>query len=208
MTLLGVALPMPEAPALAWLAGFIDGEGTISLSIDRKTQKIRAIVSIPNTNLRNVQRAEVLIAAIVGHRFRIGTSTKAKTRAGRRPCYSIVVGAHADIEMLLAAIAPYTVGKWRHVDLMQEFLRIAPGSQNRSYLDRLYGREPSRRPRRYDARHFDMLKRMQALNKRFAKGEWDVSQEPEFSEPPPRSGAPFIGNSDDALKELYKRRIG
>jgi hypothetical protein len=165
-------------------------------------------VSIPNTNLRNIYRAEVLIAAIVGHRFRIGTSTKAKARVGRRPCYSIVIGAHADLEMLLSAIAPYTVGKSRHVDLMLEYLQIAPGSQNRSYLDRLYGRDPSRRERRFDARHFDMVKRRHALNKRFAKGEWDVAQEPEFNEPPPRSSAPFVGNSDDALKELYKRRIG
>lgn len=201
-------MPMPEAPALAWLAGFIDGEGTISLSIARKTQTVRASVSIPNTNLRNIHRAEVLIAAIVGHRFRIGTSTKAKARVGRRPCYSINIGAHADIEMLLSAIGPYTVGKSRHLDLMLEFLKTAPGSQNRSYLDRLYGRDPSRRPRRYDARHYDMVKRMQALNKRFAKGEWDVEQEPEFDEPPPRSRAPFIGSSDAALKELFKRRIG
>jgi hypothetical protein len=197
---------LPQTPALAWLAGFIDGEGTISLGVAKKTQTIRASVSIPNTNLRNIQRAEVLVASVIGHRIRI--STKANTKSGHRPCYSIAVSAHADLEMLMVAIAPYAVGKWRHVDLMLEFLRIAPGSQNRSYLDRLYGREPSKRPRRYDVRHFDMVKRMQALNKRYAKGEWDPAQEPEFDEPPPRSPAPFIGNSDDALKELFKRRIG
>jgi hypothetical protein len=43
-------MELPSRLELAWLAGFIDGEGTIGLAAERRRKIISVYLIIPNTN--------------------------------------------------------------------------------------------------------------------------------------------------------------
>jgi hypothetical protein len=114
--------------------------------------------------------------------------------------------------MVVRAIYPYVVGKQRHVDVLLEYLKIAPTSRrNAAAVSRLYGRPSTFAGATYDERHYELVARMRQLNRRYRKGEWDAEPaepEPALQPMSERPQAPFLGDSDDALKELFKRRIG
>jgi hypothetical protein len=211
MSILGSAIPLPTATELAWLSGFIDGEGSLGLHVNSKTRTIQPRLSVPNSNRRSIERVEILLRAIIGRELNIATC-KGESRRGFRPYFLVALSDHADLEMVIRAIYPYVVGKQRHVDLMLEYLKIAPTSRrNAEVVSRLYGRPRKFADATYDERHYDLVARMRRLNRRYSKGEWAAEHvEPEPVPQPisERPGAPFIGDSDDALKELFKRRIG
>jgi hypothetical protein len=73
MTILGSAIPLPTIAELAWLAGFIDGEGSFGLHVNSKTRTIEPRLTVPNSNRRSIERVEVLLRALIGRELRIST---------------------------------------------------------------------------------------------------------------------------------------
>ena len=211
MSILGSAIPLPTATELAWLAGFIDGEGSFGLHVNSRTRSIEPRLSVPNSNRRSIERVEILLRAIIGRELTI-TTCKGESRRGFRPYFQVAVSSHADLEMILRALYPYVVGKQRHLDLLIEYLKIAPTSRrNAGAVSRLYGRPRAVVDATYDERHYELVAKMRHLNRRYSKGQWDAEHVEPDPVPQPMSERPaasFIGDSDDALKELFKRRIG
>lgn len=201
-------LPLPSRTELAWLSGFIDGEGTIAL---RGRRAIRPSVSFVNTNLDSFGRARVLFCTLVGHDV---FPRVVVPRPEGRPAFIAMVHGHLDVSIVVRALIPHLVGKYRQAALMLRFLEIAPGSGSNA-ADFVRARGRKRDPAaRYDVRHFEMVAEMARLNKRFAPGEWshehNVEQmtrqwEAAWST---RPDAEFIGDDDDALKALFMLRRG
>lgn len=202
-------LPLPTREELAWLGGFVDGEGTISLGTNKRS--IHPYVSVVNTNLDSFGRARVLCSALVGHDLRPDIAIP---RPGSRPAFYVSVHGHLDVAIVVRALIPHLVGKYPQASLVLRFLEIAPGSgSNVAQFTRARGRPP-KHGARYDHRHFDMVAEMRRLNRRYAPGEWSAQDDAEqmtraWTEAwTAKDSADFIGDDDAALKALYKLRIG
>jgi len=176
VTILGSAIPLPTTAELAWLAGFIDGEGSFGLHVDSKRRTIEPRLTVPNS-----------------------------------PYFVVSLSKHADLEIVVRALYPYVVGKQRHVDVILEYLKIAPTSRrNTRSITKLYGRPSAFSASGYDERHYELVAQIRHLNRRYKRGEWEAANVEAEPEPQPisdRPAAPFIGDTDAALKELFKRRI-
>lgn len=142
----------------AWLAGFFDGEGSIFLCVDRKTNRIEPGCSVVNTNRQNADAMKVAISEALGRQIRF----RLKQRKDYRPLFRIEITTHADIAKLLEYVLPHLTGKKPQAMLMLEYLKVAPGKGS---VDG------------FQAFHYDFVSRLRNMNRRFAKGEWqEISQ--------------------------------
>ena len=194
----------PPEGRLAWLAGFTDGEGTITLAVRMRPNSttISPKYSLINTNLANLGRARVILASLTGHDVRISLKRRP---AGERPAYTISLSSQFDVRVTLEALYGHLVGKWPQAHAVLEFLTIAPGRTERS--------SRSARPRRvtpptgaiYDERHWTLVRRVRELNRRFAAGEWQAYR------PLDPGGKPETAPGHepmDPLKRWYKLYVG
>jgi hypothetical protein len=117
---------LPTDGERAWLAGFIDGEGTIAMTLGRNERTIHVYLTIPNTNLANMARARVLLRAILGRDVRVGKPD----RKDRRPIFVIAIQNRPDIRAILELVRPWLVGKRPQADLMMEYFKIAPSRKD------------------------------------------------------------------------------
>lgn len=184
---------------LAWLAGFFDGEGTISLGASRG--RISPIVSVVNTNLPNLGRVRAVTATLLGHDVRIH-ERKGKDAQAARPAFVASFSSHIDADVLLNAMYGYLVGKRRQASLVLQFLSIAPGSgRNARDFRRARGRQANAAGG-YDERHWELVRAVQELNRRYGPGEWQTKTVAEHvSEPPEQVEV-------DPLKRWYMLRFG
>lgn len=184
---------------LAWLAGFFDGEGTISLSASRG--RIRPIVSVVNTNLSNLGRVRAVTATLLGHDVRIH-ERKGKDAEAARPAFVVSFSSHFDADVLLNAMYRYLVGKRRQASLVLQFLAIAPGSgRNARAFRRVRGRRANA-ANGYDERHRELVRSVQSLNRRYARGEWQARTEEACVPAPPQQV------EVDPLKRWYMLHFG
>lgn len=191
---------------LAWLAGFTDGEGTISLSVNTHAKGKKTITprfSLSNTNLANLGRARVLLAQLVGHDVTIRSR---RDDGERRPAYSLELASHFDVDVTIRALYPYLIGKWQQAYVVLEYLTIAPGHPSHADgFSRVRGKRPTAGGR-YDERHWELVKTLRQLNRRYARGEWQTREvAPEEAEKPdtPPGHEPM-----DPLKRWYKLYVG
>ncbi len=159
---------------VAWLAGFIDGEGTIMLYLNEKgggpnptrgatfksSRFILHSFTIGNTNVDNMRRTKAIVSAIVGREVRYTVPDYRRT-GGYRPVYKLALSRATELETLIRALLPYLVGKRPQAELMLEYLALGPaGGQTPGPI------------RGYTDAHFAFVPKMRALNKTYAKGEW------------------------------------
>jgi hypothetical protein len=170
---------LPTATESAWLAGFIDGEGTIGLAASKRTRIISTYLVIPNTNLDNMARVRVLLSALLGRDVRVA---KGATKE-RRPIYVIAIQNQPDIKCVLEHIRRWLIGKAPQADLMLEYIRIAPGQRGQRYTDA----------------HYELVNRMHVLNKRYAPGTWRLRDEAQDS------GAPSTKTPNERPADTIKR---
>ncbi|TME87373.1 MAG: hypothetical protein E6I44_10220 [Chloroflexi bacterium] len=195
----------PPPRDLAWLAGFTDGEGTISLSVNRHRNGLRTITprfSLSNTNLSNLGRARLLLARLTGHDVKVKTK---KSDGQSRPAYAIELASHFDVDTTVRALYPYLVGKWPQAHAILEYLTIAPGHPaHPEGFARVRGKQP-RPGARYDSRHWDLVTRVREMNRRYAPGEWQAAAQAALSAKPaePPGHTPM-----DPLKRWYKLYVG
>ena len=116
------AMPLTVAEA-AWIAGFIDGEGTIAIyhRLGKHEHGFHPRVSVANTDMRAINRLVELIGA--GYR----------TTRDRNPRHKIghqwQTTNMAVIRALLAAIRPHLILKGEQADLVLEYIeaRLSAG---------------------------------------------------------------------------------
>ncbi len=154
-------VPPPTETECAWLAGFLDGEGTISLNVEGRVRAVRTRVSVTNTNLPNIGRCRVLLRALLGHDVR----PRPYRTTDRRPAFVLSVDSHHDIRIALRALYPWLVGKEPQAKLMLEYLEECSWALFK-------GKRPRRDTPDIKARRLEFAFEMRKLNRRYRKGEW------------------------------------
>jgi hypothetical protein len=117
---------------LAWLAGIIDGEGSVNIkrisgNDKNGTRFVRAYspcVHITNTDFPMVQEIALIMEA-VGVSYYVNPTTKVPPRlAGRKECrfvMQVTVQGMKTCIKLLDMIIPYLVAKRREAELLREY---------------------------------------------------------------------------------------
>lgn len=98
---------------LAWLAGFLDGEGSVNIGRMHQHGKVHyeAAVVVCNTHLETIERIQVWLG---------GKLTTRNEPERRKPCYYLGwYGARA-LEVA-AMVVPFLVTKKRQADLLLQF---------------------------------------------------------------------------------------
>src|SRR5439155_25523680 len=169
--------PLIPEVELAWLAGFIDGEGTIYVVHERRSANrivLKARMSIDNTDKRNIMRVLRLVSRITGYR---PPTQEGNSKRGYRPCTSVRINRAVDVASILEAVLPWLVGKRQRARLMIRFIKIAPRSPLKGKAEhRARTRGNARFARGFTPRHFALAATITDLNHRYAKGEWVAAQ--------------------------------
>lgn len=110
---------------LAWLAGFLDGEGTIGISRTNskasKTAYLRPHLQAPNTDVRAIEEMARIIGEITGKRPSICISHKGDDRCRR--AWRVKVSTQWELLMLLPALIPHLRLKKRQAEIALEFCK-------------------------------------------------------------------------------------
>lgn len=129
---------------LGWLAGILDGEGSIYISTRLAKQNFGAGISFTNSSLPLMEKVEDILRDL-GVEVKIGTDKAAI----RRKSYKIYVTTVEGIGITLAALLPQLTSKKRQAVLMLEFVS---------------GRKRSAR-KRSDGRDFEIANLISAINR-------------------------------------------
>ena len=112
---------------LAWLAGIVDGEGTITMyemHTNRGYRWIRPIFQIINTNIDLMRKCQEIIGTIT-REPKINKKGKTKDwKSHYRPCYTIQITKQEDIKLICVVLYPYLIAKKKQAELMIEFIKI------------------------------------------------------------------------------------
>jgi hypothetical protein len=111
-----------EETRLAWLAGFIDGEGSFSITKTRRTTnkgfRYDPIFTMGNTDLPLLYHASTTMRDL-GMDFHIA---ERQPEGNRRFRYAIQVWSKQSLHTLITATLPYLVGKKARAELMGRYL--------------------------------------------------------------------------------------
>lgn len=115
-----------------YLAGFIDGEGYISVVKHKDSRTVRGFTLHPIINISGSDK-EVLnqLNNVVNGKIR----TKQK-QYGCKPVYDIQLQDLEGIKALLKLILPYLLIKSKQATLMKEFVELRLKNRNKGYIDR------------------------------------------------------------------------
>lgn len=107
-----------ESTKLAWLAGFLDGEGCIAVykcssghkeKLGKKFTHYQFTVSVTNQEPSNMLKVASIYQEIIGKPFYVKAD---KSRTDRKyVCYYLRLCTRTDIVKVLSLIQPYLVGK-------------------------------------------------------------------------------------------------
>ncbi len=138
---------------LGWLAGVIDGEGCISISTDKKANRLHAQVFLTNSNEEMLVKARRIMLAIGVENPRLHFHSIGASKFSHRsniPCHRIYVGTALGMTLLLQAILPQLTCKRGQAELMLEFLKHRKGRSARV---------------RFTARDFEIAKLIREINR-------------------------------------------
>jgi len=128
---------------LGWLAGILDGEGSIYISV-KPRQNFGPGISFTNSSLLLMEKVQDVLSAI-GVQVVIGID-KAQTR---RKSYKIYITTVEGMRTTLVALFPLLTSKKRQATLMLEFLSQRKGSARK----------------RSDGRDFEIAGLISAINR-------------------------------------------
>ena len=113
----------PTEVELAWLAGIVDGEGTIGIhrtnSKRYKHPYLRPHFQIVNTDLRILEKARAIVTAITGRPHNLVVTNKPGN--GWKCGYRIAANTQIANVLLLPMLMPYLIGKREQAELVLEF---------------------------------------------------------------------------------------
>lgn len=108
---------------LGWLAGIVDGEGTISLQMYHKpNNKIRVvpIVGIVNSHKETLNLCEDIISNVLD--IEASHQCRMLKKKGNSPCWQIRIDGYKSVKSFLEGIRPYLVTKADMADVVLEFI--------------------------------------------------------------------------------------
>jgi hypothetical protein len=112
---------------LAWLAGIIDGEGSLVIFLRKNLSSSNREVITPSANLTITNTNRAIIEKCVGILVELDikiTLINPKLRA-KRPQRRVNIRNYSSLEKLLVAVMPFLVGKTEQAALMLDFVRRA-----------------------------------------------------------------------------------
>jgi len=121
-----------EERRVAWLAGFTDGEGTITLCrinecrAKNRTAHIRPIFQIVNTNYTSLQECQTILEHITGRRPTIKNKSFGNIvqKSHWKDSYQIQVVKQQDVKKICQALIPYLIIKKLQAELLVKFVEI------------------------------------------------------------------------------------
>lgn len=109
---------------IGWLAGVIDGEGSLTLARRSDSHAYHAWLTITNTYLPLLERAMSICRRLGAERVYLHNNDNRHLKAGaaqKRPCYRIYVGTLPGICLILRAVLPQLTAKRVQADLILEY---------------------------------------------------------------------------------------
>ena len=128
---------------LAWLGGYMDGEGTIGLHRRSKiTQRqphwerpyILPTFCVSNTDKRLVDHSAEIIEAIIGIRPSVVVCRKAGD--GFKKMWRVSIVGQRRLSILLPSLIPYLISKRRQAELLLDFCIRRPARQRHTSYER------------------------------------------------------------------------
>ena len=120
-----------EERRLAWLAGFMDGEGTITLcrmnenKSKGRTTHIRPIVQIVNTNYASLLECQAILADMTGRKCTIKSKSYTGTRLAHwKDSFHIQIVKQSDVKAICQVLIPYLIVKKLQAELLVKFVEI------------------------------------------------------------------------------------
>ena len=109
---------------LAWFAGFIDGEGTISVNQQdiKRGPFLQAKVTISNTNVPTLRHLEELLQNSELP-FYVDWKTNASNFGERKPLWRITFAGLKRVNKILSLVVPYLVTKREQGELTLKFVK-------------------------------------------------------------------------------------
>lgn len=162
---------------IAWLAGLVDGEGSIGAYISRTVQRVRNgrihksfhVVyqfTVSNTNELIIQEAHDIVSLILGKQTPITAiqvvADKRPERKNSRLGYCVNVKDHQSIIKLLSVLEPYLIGKKSQAKVMLQLLKTH--RRNTQYT-------------KAELEIIEILKKMKKHNTKPHDGNAELSQE-------------------------------
>lgn len=118
----------------AWLAGFLDGEGTIGISRTNgkawKHPYLRPTVQAPNTDRRAIDEMARIVEGVTGKRPSVCVSNQGSERCKR--AWRVKVSTQWELLLLLPVLMPHLRLKKRQAELCLEFCKRKAGKSGRS----------------------------------------------------------------------------
>lgn len=155
---------------LAWLAGIIDGEGWIGLSLaiddrskTRRTVVVKTEIKINNTDREIIARCQRIWKQIgVNPYYR---EYKYKAKAYRKPVYEVATKHMTGVLKLIDATLPYLTGnKLERAKLMKEFIKSRQVAGTIKVPDDHYtGQGPKALTAPYSEREVEIVEKCRAL---------------------------------------------
>ena len=123
---------VPDAPNVdwIWLAGFIDGEGSIGIYEEKDPRKgpdyshPRAGLQIVNTHAESIARCRAIVGSGDARQVDDGD-------ANHKPLHRLHIRRHEVLERVLAATLPYLTTRRRQAELCLEFVRSRQAAEGR-----------------------------------------------------------------------------
>lgn len=116
-----------EPTDIAWLAGLIDGEGTITVrrwsqkgGSGKRNPAFAVQLSVSNTNPKIIRRAYKLMSEITGSG--VGIAVLNYREPPQRHCYQVYVSSQKSMKQVLQTVYPHLVGKTEQASIALEIL--------------------------------------------------------------------------------------
>jgi hypothetical protein len=112
-----------EERRVAWLAGFTDGEGTITICKIRGYY--RPIFQIVNTNYASLQECQAILESIAGRCPTIKSKSFSGTKLAHwKDSYQIQITKQQDVKKICQALIPHLITKKLQAELLVKFVEI------------------------------------------------------------------------------------
>lgn len=152
----------PQERLYGWLAGILDGEGTITVAcynLPDSRIRLTPVVGIANTDLTILNKAKEIIQSLnlpSGHVIKL----MYRDKGVNRPVHQLRIDGYPAVKALLTFIAPYMVGKRKNAETVVEFIKAR--ESNRFSRDAAGHIKRSR----YGKKEIALLEKVRKLNHR------------------------------------------
>lgn len=176
--------PQATLAELGWLAGIIDGEGWLGLSLEsehwiRRTENTRQMAIKVEIKVTNCDPEVIVKTAQILQKLGVNAYIRQPTvknlRANHKVHYEVATKRMTTVQKVLLAVRPYLVGsKAERADILLRFIELRqtnPGAPNPAYAGGASGRHGPRTIRPYTTEELDLVERCRALQSRKGASE-------------------------------------